>query len=88
MRDLKIALGRSADSLKWTNSTISWEKLCEKLKTTLRTRETVAEYHAMSRDDKEKAKDIGGHVCVEPAGIGTGDYFAGIDEFTHVHFPP
>jgi hypothetical protein len=62
MRDLKIALGHSATALKWTNSTISWEGLCEKLKTTLRTRETVKQYHAMSRDDKEKAKDIGGFV--------------------------
>ena len=62
MRDLKIALGRSADAFVWNNSTISWADLCEKLKTTKRTAETVEQYHAMSRDEKEKAKDIGGFV--------------------------
>ena len=62
MRELKIALGRSANALKWTNTTIGWDELCGKLKTTRRTAETAAQYHAMSRDDKEKAKDIGGFV--------------------------
>lgn len=62
MRDLKITLGRSADAFVWNNSTISWDDLCKKLKTTKRTAETVEQYHAMSRDDKEKAKDIGGFV--------------------------
>ena len=62
MRDLKITLGSSADAFIWNNSTISWDELCEKLKTTRRTAETVEQYHAMSRDEKEKAKDIGGFV--------------------------
>ncbi len=62
MRELKITLGRSANAFVWENSTISWEGLCEKLKTTRRTAETVEQYHAMSREDKEKAKDIGGFV--------------------------
>lgn len=62
MRELKIALGRSADAFVWKNSTISWNDLCEKLKNTKRTSETSEQYHAMSRDDTEKAKDIGGFV--------------------------
>ena len=62
MRELKISLGHSAHALTWTNTHITWEALCSRLATTRRTAETVAQYHAMSRDDKEKLKDIGGFV--------------------------
>ena len=62
MRELQIALGSSANAVKWKNSLITWEDLCSRLRRTVRTRETVEQYHAMSREDKEKAKDIGGFV--------------------------
>jgi len=48
MRDLKIAYGNSCRAKKWSNKTITFDALCEKLQVTIRTRETVAEYKIMS----------------------------------------
>ena len=62
MRILKIACGRSRNALNWSNRTISWEDLCERLRTTFRTKETVAEYKAMTRAERDDAKDKGGFV--------------------------
>ena len=62
MRDLAIALGNSCRALKWSNKTITWDGLCEKLKTTIRTVDTVEEYAKMSKTDREAAKDKGGFV--------------------------
>lgn len=42
MRDLKIAYGSSCFAVKWSNKTIGWEELCQRLATTVRTPETVA----------------------------------------------
>ena len=62
MRDFKIAVADSAGAYRWKNITVRWEKLCERLKSPTRTAETAAQYHAMSRDEKGKAKDGGGFV--------------------------
>ncbi len=62
MRELKIAVASSCNATYWKNETTTWEKLCQRLRRTIRTRETVAEYHAMSRTEKAKAKDKGGFV--------------------------
>lgn len=44
MRPLAIACGNSCRAKTWSNKTITWEGLCEKLKTTIRTTDTVEEY--------------------------------------------
>ena len=44
MRELNIAYGNSCMAKKWSNKTITWEALGERLKTTIRTSETVEEY--------------------------------------------
>ena len=62
MRDLKISYGHSANALKWSNRTTTWEALREKLKTTVKTAETMEQYRAMSRPEREAVKDIGGFV--------------------------
>ena len=62
MRKYKISYGNSCHAKNWHNSCITWEELCEKLKTTVHTRETVAEFKVMSRDDRSAAKDKGGFV--------------------------
>ena len=41
---MKIAVGNSRMDKKWKNREISWEDLCEKVRVTLRTTETVEEY--------------------------------------------
>lgn len=62
MRKLSIAYGRSSNAKSWKNSVTTWDDLCAKLKTTVRTRETVAEYKAMTKTDKAAVKDKGGFV--------------------------
>lgn len=61
-RDLKIAYGKSCGAKTWHNSTITWEELCGKLQTTLRTRETVEEYRRMTKIERGAAKDRGAFV--------------------------
>lgn len=62
MRDLNIAYGNSCMAKRWSNKTTSWEALGERLKTTIRTTESVEEYQKMKRADREAAKDKGGFV--------------------------
>lgn len=62
MRNLPIAYGNSCQAKLWSNKTITWDALCEKLKTTIRTTDTVEEYPKMKKADKEVAKDKGGFV--------------------------
>ena len=44
MRDLPIAYGNSCYAKTWANKTTTWEDLCERLKTTIHTTESVEEY--------------------------------------------
>lgn len=57
MRDLAISFGRGRKELYWRDGTVSWEDLCEKVKTTVRTYETVEQYHKMSKPEKEAVKN-------------------------------
>ena len=43
MRELKIAYGSSCFAKVWSNKTITFDALCERLKNTIRTPETVEE---------------------------------------------
>ena len=63
MRDLPISYGNSCHAKFWSNKTIRWKELCEKLKTTIRTTETAEEYSKMRKSDREAAKDKGGFVA-------------------------
>ena len=62
MRDLPIAYGNSCFAKIWANKTTTWGELCEKLKTTIRTIDTVEEYPKLKKDDRDRAKDKGGFV--------------------------
>ena len=63
MRELKIAYGQSSHAKKWSNKTILFDDLCERLKTTIRTPESAEEYASMKSDERQAAKDHGGFVC-------------------------
>jgi len=62
MRKLSIALGNSSKAKIWSNSITTFDELCERLKTTLRTLETVEEYPKLKKEERDKAKDKGGFV--------------------------
>ena len=61
-KKLLIAVGRSRKAAKWQNKEMMWSELLEKLSTTTRTRETVAEYAGMAKADRDAIKDVGGFV--------------------------
>ena len=62
-KKLLIAVGKSRMAKHWQNKEILWSELLEKLTTTTRTRETAAEYAAMTKDEKNRCKDVGGFVA-------------------------
>ena len=62
MRELKIAYGSSCFAKVWSNKTITFDALCERLKNTIRTPETVEEYPKLSKVERDRAKDKGGMV--------------------------
>ncbi len=62
MRDLCIAYGNSCMAKIWSNKTTTFDDLCERLKTTVRTTETVQEYPKIPKVERDRAKDKGGYV--------------------------
>lgn len=61
-KKISISIGASRWSKQWTQTTMMWSELCARLKTPVRTKETVEEYHQMKKADQGKLKDIGGFV--------------------------
>ena len=61
-KKISISIGASRWSKQWTQTTMLWSELCNRLKTPVRTEETVEEYHQMKKADQGKLKDIGGFV--------------------------
>ena len=62
MRDLPIAYGNSCYAKTWSNKTIRFDALCDRLSATIRTSETVEEYPKLAKADRDRAKDKGGFV--------------------------
>ena len=62
MRNLPIAYGNSCFSKQWSNKTTTFDDLCERLKNTVRTSETVKEYPRLSKTERDRIKDKGGFV--------------------------
>ena len=62
MRTLAIAYGGSCHAKYWSNKTITFAELCERLKTTIRTPETVEEYPNLPKAERDRVKDKGGFV--------------------------
>jgi len=62
MRELKIAYGGSCFAKVWSNKTVTFSELCDRLSTTVRTPETVEEYPRLPKKERDRAKDKGGFV--------------------------
>jgi hypothetical protein len=60
MRELSIAYGNSCYAKAWSNKMTSWDDLCRRLSTTIRTTESDEEYSNMKKADRDAAKDKGG----------------------------
>ena len=59
---MKIAIGNSRMDKKWKNKDISWENLCTRCSSTIRTTETVEEYRKLKKGQQDAIKDVGGFV--------------------------
>jgi hypothetical protein len=62
MRELPIAYGNSCYAKTWSNKTTTFNELCSRLETTIRTTETVEEYPKLSKAERDRIKDKGGFV--------------------------
>lgn len=59
---LDIATANSRKAKTWRNTAMQWSAILDRMQTTTRTPETVAEYRKMSRDRQADIKDTGGFV--------------------------
>jgi len=59
---LQIATGRSRQEKVWKNKRIQWSAFLQKLEEPARTHENFAEYTGMSKEERDKIKDVGGFV--------------------------
>ena len=62
MNEYVISVGQSRTSLQWANKSTTWERLVGRLSKCKHTRETAAEYRAMTKTAQGKVKDVGGFV--------------------------
>ena len=62
MREVRIACGGSRKAATWANQKITWDSFCKRLQKTVYTSETLEEYWAMSKDERDDAKDKGAFV--------------------------
>jgi len=59
---MKISSANRRTSKKWVNQDITWSDFLDRLRTPVRTTETVAEFARMSRAKQDDIKDVGGFV--------------------------
>lgn len=62
MREYNISTGPSRNSTNWTERTVTWRELCDRLTTFQVGVETVQEYRHMTKAERSQLKDIGGFV--------------------------
>lgn len=63
MRELSFCFGNSRQASKWYPDKMTFDELCEKLKNPIRTPETTAQYHKMTKAEKDQIKDKGGFLA-------------------------
>jgi putative DNA primase/helicase len=59
---MQITVGKSRKDIRWKVLDLTWEDLCKRLSATYRTTETLNEYKAMKKNEKDLKKDVGGYV--------------------------
>ena len=62
MDDIAISIGKNRADINWKTRLVSWAELTARLSSPVRTEETVAEYQAMTKDERANIKDVGGFV--------------------------
>ncbi|CAK7069755.1 virulence-associated E family protein [Tissierella sp.] len=62
-RQINISAAGSRKATQWPRQTLYWSELVEKLKTPVRSTETLAEYLKLSKSKQDDLKDVGGFVA-------------------------
>ena len=62
MRQLTISVAPNRFSKDWAPRSVGWDDITRQLGNCERTKESVQEYRAMSKEDKARVKDVGGFV--------------------------
>jgi predicted P-loop ATPase len=57
-----ISVANSRTSRHWKNIDVSWDEFLDKVKTTIRTAESIEEYRKLSKPKQDEVKDVGGFV--------------------------
>jgi predicted P-loop ATPase len=57
-----ISVANSRTSRHWKNINVSWDEFLDKVKTTIRTAESIEEYRKLSKPKQDEVKDVGGFV--------------------------
>lgn len=63
MRDLSIAYGNGRTAKFWSNKTIRFDELCDRLRSPIYTSETAEEYPKLPKGQRDDIKDKGGFVA-------------------------
>ena len=61
-RGIMISTGNSRKSIDWKTEVMKWSDFVNKIKTPVRTDETLEEFLAMRKPDQDERKDVGGFV--------------------------
>jgi putative DNA primase/helicase len=90
---ITIAVGRSANSLKWKNKTIPLSVFAKRISENVVTGETYKEFIASSRSEQGTIKDVGGYVGGylrdgkrSPKNVGHRQLLTLDIDFSHYHF--
>ena len=62
MRQLTISVAPNRFSKDWAPRSVGWDNITRQLSNCKRTKETVQQYRAMTKEDKARVKDVGGFV--------------------------
>ena len=68
-RTITITVGESRKSVNWRPQTLTLEEFYAKLKTPARSKETMAEYLALTKGQQDDLKDVGGFVAGTLSGL-------------------
>lgn len=61
-KPVSMAVASNHKAVKWKNTSLNWSEFLNKLSSTVRTKETMKAYNAMSKTEQGEVKDVGGFV--------------------------
>lgn len=61
-RELQISIGGSRKAVLWPENNVMWSEFAEKLRTPVRSPETLEEYRKLPKARQDELKDVGGYV--------------------------